>query len=349
MSTPAVAARPADPTAASPVGLALGVDVGGTKTAWVITDADDNLLRHAVEPTDIAALARQLISISRAAIDGLARGSEGWDGRRIEAIGVAIPGQVDSASGTIKLAVNLGARDLPLAALVEAGVGLPCFVEHDARAAAAWLYGRPTESPTETSSDVIYLSLGTGISAGLVLGGRALRGQNGLAGEIGHVTADPDGSRCACGLRGCLETVAAGPAIARQVSEGIAAGRPTVLADGATASDVFAAAEAGDPLALEVADRVAAHLARAIRALVLIVGAQRVVIGGGVSGAGRGLLDRVVRAIADERAASPLADAALGGVMVERLPSELEAGARGAAAIARQRMAAGRGRGVAAR
>jgi glucokinase len=112
---------------------------------------------------------------------------------------------------------------------------------------------------------------------------------------------------------------------------------------------VFAAAEAGDQLAVEIADRVAAHLARAIRALVLIVGAQRVVIGGGVSGAGRALLDRVVRAIADERAASPLADAALGGVVVELLPSELEAGARGAAAIARKRVAADRGRGVAAR
>ena len=142
-------------------------------------------------------------------------------------------------------------------------------------------------------ASVAFLAIGTGISAGVVLDGALLRGDNSFAGEVGHVVADPDGVVCACGLRGCLETIAAGPAIGRQADEAIAAGRSTVLLPGSTAADVFRAASVGDAVAVEIVDRVADHLARAIRSLALTLGVGRVVIGGGVAAAGPALLDPI--------------------------------------------------------
>ena len=170
--------------------------------------------------------------------------------------------------------------------------------------------------------DLAYLSVGTGISAGIVLDGRMLRGANGLAGEVGHVSADPADGRCACGLIGCLEHVAAGPAIARAAREAVAGGRASTLGPDATPTDVFRAAQAGDALATELATTFAERLARAIRGLVLTLGVSHVVIGGGVAGAGEALLEPVLEAIGRERAASPLVDAAFADARVEILPPQ---------------------------
>ena len=328
--------------------LALGLDIGGTKTACVVTDAEDRLLLHDVVPTDPGRLAGQVVSIARAAVERFAQG--GTAGQTIGAIGVAVPGQVDSATGVVGLAVNLGAPQLQLGRLVEQELGLRCFVEHDARAAAAWVHLRARQhSAGDAADDLVYVSIGTGISAGIVIDGRPLRGQNGLTGEIGHLPTTLSGERCACGLDGCLETIAAGPAIARQAHAGVAARRQTTLTSSATASDVFRAAEAGDELAVEIVDRVAGALAVAIRGLVLTLGVRRVVIGGGVAAAGEPLLERIRAVIAGERGRSPLVETAFRDTTLELLPPDLEAGARGAAAIARQRAADTAREGVAER
>lgn len=321
--------------------LTLGLDIGGTKTACVVTDAEDHLLLHDVVPTDAGQLAGQVVSIARAAVERFAHGGPAGETiGAIGAIGVALPGQVDSATGAVGLAVNLGAPQLQLGRLVEQELGLRCFVEHDARAAATWLHIRARQSaPADAVHDLVYLSVGTGIAAGIVLDGRPVRGQSGLTGEIGHLPTPLSSERCPCGLDGCLETIAAGPAIARQARAGIAAGRPTTLTAVATASDVFRAAEVGDELAIEITDRVARALAAAIRSLVLTVGVRRVVIGGGVARAGAPLLERINAEIAADRRRSPLVETAFRNTIIELLPPDLEAGARGAAAIARQRVA----------
>jgi glucokinase len=318
--------------------LVVGMDVGGTKIALIVTDASERLLDERVVATQHGQLAEQVIGLLRTAIEQAEAG-----GAHIDAIGIALPGHVDTASGTVRLAVNLRAPDLPLASLVERELGRPCFIEHDARAAAIWLEQR---GHVDGRGSLVYLSVGTGISAGIVLDGRPLAGTSGLAGEVGHVLADPNGPICPCGLRGCLETVAGGPAIARKAAEAIAAGRQTSMTAGATAADVFLARTAGDELAGEITDRVADHLAHAIRALVLTLGIKRIVIGGGVAAAGPALLEPIHRRIADERAASALVEAAFDGASVELLSPECEAGARGAAVIARQRIGAAQREGV---
>ncbi len=310
--------------------LVAGVDVGGTTTSIVITDDLDRILYEHVAPTDRSSLVGQ--------IAGLVDDGRRELGRDLAAVGVAVPGHVDPEAGSVSMAVNLGITHLPLGPLLQTELAVPIFVEHDARAAVLWLSEQAAEGSARSPASVAFLAIGTGISAGIALDGSLLRGDNGFAGEVGHVVADPEGAVCACGLRGCLETVAAGPAIGRQADEAILAGRSTVLSPRSSAADVFRAAAAGDEVAVEIIDRVADHLARAIRSLALTLGIKRFVIGGGVAAAGPALLEPLRSRIARERATSPLIEAALGDATIELLSPTEAPGARGAAAIARYRI-----------
>jgi glucokinase len=310
--------------------LVAGVDVGGTKTALVILDRQDRILYECVAPTDRSGLVDQIAGLVSQARRELRQD--------VLAVGVAMPGQVDPEAGSVRMAVNLGITHLLLGPMLQTELGVPVFVEHDARAAALWLSRQGTDGSSQAPASVAFLAIGTGISAGIVLGGALFSGANGLAGEVGHISADPEGALCACGLRGCLETIASGPAIGRQADEAIAAGRSSVLTRHSTADDVFRASTAGDAVAMGITDRVADHLARAIRSLALTLGVRRIVIGGGVAAAGPALLEPIRLRIARERAASPLVQAALDDASVQLLSPTEAPGARGAAAIARQRI-----------
>lgn len=302
--------------------LIVGIDVGGTKLAGA------------------AFVGQAIVAERRCVLDGtplqdqiirLATDLVAAVGRPAAAIGIAVPGQVDVRSGVIELAVNLDAAGLPIGAIVTAELGVPCFVEHDARAVASWLVHRPG-SP----QDLAYLSIGTGISAGVVLGGELLRGSDGLAGEVGHLIADPKGPRCACGLTGCLEAIASGPAVARAAAEGLASGSASTLEPEPTTEAVYRAAAAGDALACAVVGRAATHLAAAVRGLALGYGVSRVVIGGGVTHAGDAFAGPLQAALDRERSASSLARRALPDDMLEILAEDRPLGALGAAAVARR-------------
>ena len=302
--------------------LILGIDVGGTKLAGVAL-LEQGIAAEDRRELDATPLENQ---VARMAEDLVAAA-----GRPAAAIGIAVPGQVDVRSGVIELAVNLAASGLPIGALVTAELGVPCFVEHDARAVAAWLAHRPG-SP----ADLAYLSVGTGISAGVVLGGELLRGGDGLAGEVGHLMADPNGPRCACGLTGCLEAIASGPAVARAAAAELAIGDGSMLPQPPTTDAVYRAAAAGDAIACRVVGRAAMHLAAAVRGLALSYGVPRVVIGGGVTRAGAAFSGPLRSALDRERSASPLAQRAMPDEMLEILAADRPLGALGAADVARR-------------
>jgi len=311
--------------------LLVGIDVGGTKIAGVAVDAVTNALRaEHRQPIDDAPLELQVAGLVRRLIDGA--GEE-----RPAAIGIAVPGLVDAGTGVMRLAVNVEVGELAIGPLVEAAIGAPCFVEHDARAAALWLIDQ-----RGAQDSLAYLSVGTGISAAVVIDGRLVRGVNGLAGEIGHTRAVADGPLCSCGLRGCLEMVAAGPAVARRAADAIARGEATSLAAGAGPEQIFRAAAEGDPLATAIADEVGAHLARAVRTIVLLYGVDRVVIGGGMSRAGAPFLEPILAELKREMAASPLIAHAMAPTPVELLPNDADPGAWGAVVVARSRGGDGR-------
>ena len=331
MTTPVRPARVAGP-------LRVGVDIGGTKVAVLVAAADGTVLaRRSVaaassEPDEAIA---QIAGVIRDAV-----AEAGATIAEVEAVGLGVPGRVDTASGDVTFAVNLGWQHLPLGRRLAATLGVPCVVENDVRAAAVGLHH---DAGFRGPDDLVYLGIGTGISAGVVLDGRLHRGVRGLAGEIGHVVLDPDGSACACGLRGCFETIAGGAGIARAARTAIDAGEATSLArgDGAdgnraggpSAADVFAAAETGDPLARRLVDTAAAAIARMVHELVLAYDVELVVIGGGISRAGAPLLDRIRAGL--ERIAAPSAFAAelLSETDVRLAGPDQDIGTRGAIAL----------------
>jgi glucokinase len=173
--------------------------------------------------------------------------------------------------------VNLGLSGLDLGSELEARLGRAVRVENDVNAAALGAFSFLGRTSAQSMA---YLNLGTGLAAGLVLGGRLWRGSRGVAGEIGHIPVDPAGPLCPCGQRGCLELMASGSAVARQW--------PTD--DPKPVRALFAAADAGDPLAIEVRARLVDNVAAAVRLLVLTVDVDDVVIGGGLSSLGDVLL-----------------------------------------------------------
>ena len=175
------------------------------------------------------------------------------------------------------------------------------------------------------ADDLVYLSIGTGLAAGLVLQGRLRRGDHGAAGEIGHVPIDPAGQTCQCGQRGCLETVASGTALAAAwPSEGVP-----------PAQALFAAAASGDAAADEQRDRFAAGVASAVRTLSLTVDPRSVVLGGGVAQVGEPLRVAVAEALRQQAATSPfLASLDLAGRLCV-VPSDYPVAAVGAALLRR--------------
>jgi glucokinase len=317
--------------------LLVGVDVGGTKIAVLVTTLDGTVLGRATASSagdqDRAAEAIGA-TVETALTDAGAKLQD------VAVIGVGVPGRVDTQTGRVTIAVNLGWTDLPLRDALEARLGRPCVIENDARAAAVGLHHRGILGAAD---DIAYLAVGTGIAAGVILDGRLHRGSRGLAGEIGHAIADPGGPVCTCGQRGCLEALVSGPSIARRAVEALAAGgtgTPSSLAaippERLTAVDVYEAATAGDPLACALAEDVGRRLAWAVHLLVLAYDVDRVVLGGGVSHAGDTFMDPIRRELDRLRAASPVAGELLPPDVVEPLPVGADAGVLGAIAIAQQ-------------
>ena len=195
---------------------------------------------------------------------------------------------------------------------------MPVAVDNDVKAAAlaaADHLGAP---------DLTFLNVGTGVASATVADGRLVRGEGNLAGEIGHVPVDPDGARCACGQRGCLEVLVGGAGIARRLAP---------LAPQVSLPSLFEAAAAGVPDAVAEATRISAGIATAVQLVVLTQGSSRVVLGGGVVHAARGLVDEVRRVLAARaRESDFLASLDLAGRVLV-LPADYPVAAIGAALV----------------
>jgi glucokinase len=314
--------------------LVAGLDIGGTKTLAVAVEAAtiDSGLDAALDagsPSVVATVRRPTgigaDSLLGSATDALAAlaAAAGVPIDGFAAIGVGVPGLVDRSAGTVRHAVNLGLDDvpLPLADHLRTRAAAPVVVDNDVNMAAVG-----AAVALGCRGDLAYLSVGTGLAAGLLLDGRIRRGAHGAAGEIGHLPVDPQGPSCECGQRGCLEAVASGTAIAARWP----------ATDGAltAASSLLAAADAGDPRAVALLDEVAGHLATAVALLMQSVDPEVVVLGGGVAEAGPGLLDAVRRALRDRARHSPVLAALHQTDRVALVPDGLPAGALGAAVVA---------------
>lgn len=270
------------------------IDIGGTKVELAIGNQDGALLKTARVPTaewnDGEAAARGMVERLKDLADGLSQD------QRPVAIGVGSPGPLDIRRGRLLTPSNLPSwAHLPIVDRLTAGLGIPAYLENDATAAglAEWRYGAGRET-----RHMIYLTVSTGVGAGIIAEGRVLRGAGDNAGEVGHIVVVPDGIPCHCGNRGCLETVASGSAIGRQGEEHR---RESSLLNGCQgpvgAKEVFQAAAQGDPVAQSIINEAARWLAWAIGTLVNVFNPECVVIGGGVAENQEALLGPIRAAI----------------------------------------------------
>jgi predicted NBD/HSP70 family sugar kinase len=322
--------------------LVAGLDVGGTKTLAVAVDATSRadageaVVATVLRPTGAGDGARLLRS-TRDVLADLA-GAAGIPVDGFACVGVGVPGLVDRSAGTVRHAVNLGLGDTPvgLADHLGALARAPVVVDNDVNLAAVG-----AAVALGCRGDLAYLSVGTGLAAGLLLGGHIRRGAHGAAGEIGHLPVDPHGPLCECGQRGCLEALASGTAIAQRwpAGDGTPPTRRDLSAEplGATPS-LLAAAAAGDPAAIDVLDEVAGYLAGAVALLAQTVDPEVIVLGGGVAESGAGLLDAVRDALRRRAVRSPVLGAINLAERVALVPEGVPAGAVGAAVLARHHL-----------
>jgi glucokinase len=314
--------------------LYVGVDIGGTKVAVLVVDAELRECARVIAPAPSADGPRGVEELAASVREAVA--IAGASPADLGGVGIGVPGRVDAATGTVSHAVNLRWRELTLGPSLERLLGVPCRVENDVRAAAAGLHRRGILGDVHS---LAYVGIGTGIAAGIVLGGKLHRGVNGLAGEIGHMVIDPLGPRCECGLDGCFEAFAAGPGIARRARAALAAepDRASVLRDVAavTSVDVYRAAEAADEVAGEVAAEVGRHVAHAIHDLAMTYDVERIVLGGGVTYAGEAFMRPVLAALDALRSRSELVREVVSADVPVLLPPGSDPGAWGAASLGR--------------
>lgn len=212
-------------------------------------------------------------------------------------VGVAVPGIVQEASGTVRLSTFLNWREVPLGSLLQEALGVPVLVQRNGNASAlaeCYLSGEGTVT------DLLYVHLGDGIGAGLVLDGRIYSGRTGRVGEIGHNIVDPHGPPCLCGNRGCLEALVSGNALAKQGQQLAASGKSPYLQAAAqesplTAGHLIAAALQGDAAAGELLVNAGQYIGKAVAGIVNLLDMDEVVLGGDLLEAGEILLDSLER------------------------------------------------------
>ena len=275
-------------------GLAIGIDIGGTKVAGGVVDADGVVHERARRSTPHRSTSPRVVEDTIVSvIEELLDSSTG----PIVAVGIGAAGFVAADRATVVFAPHLSWRNEPLRDALAGRVALPTFVDNDANA-AVWAEHRFGAGRGE--SHLVMVNLGTGIGGGIVLDGRVIRGRYGIAGEFGHMQVVPDGIRCECGNRGCWEQYASGNALVREARALFSAGSPVVSdlfdrvggrPEDLTGPLVTEAARDGDPLARELLAEIGRWLGLGIADLAAALDPGTFVIGGGVSAAGDLLLE----------------------------------------------------------
>lgn len=275
----------------------VAVDLGGTNVRAARYHDDVTPVARAQTLTGagegIQAVEQRLLDTIRAVMPSRAED--------VTAIGIGAPGPLNPRTGILVAPANLPLKNYPMKDVVEREFGRPVFVGNDANVAglAEWKFGA-----ARGIDDVLYLTISTGIGSGMIVGGRMLVGREGLAAEAGHIVVLPEGPACGCGLRGHLEAMANGRAIARAAQERVRSGADSRLLELAggkvediTAITVGQAAAQGDPAAIEVLREAGTWIGRAVADLLHLFNPGIVIIGGGISKTGELLLEPLRQAM----------------------------------------------------
>ena len=269
-----------------------GVDIGGTTIKMGFFETDGKLLDKWEIKTNTENKGENILSdIAKAVDNKLAQ--EGISKDDVQGIGVGVPGPVNS-KGVVNRCVNLGWGVLDVAAELSALTGIDVKAGNDANVAAL---GEMWKGGAEGSSDVIMVTLGTGVGGGIIVDGKIVAGSNGAGGEIGHVTVNKDEiEACNCGQYGCLEQYASATGIVRMAKRKLAkTDDATTLrnAEDLTAKLIFDEGKAGDAVAMGLVDELGEILGSALSNIACVSNPEVIVIGGGVSQAGDILIDTI--------------------------------------------------------
>jgi glucokinase len=260
--------------------MQLGIDVGGTKVALALADAEGRIVARTRRPTEPSGRPQddvaRLLADARALLE-----REGVPAAALGAVGLSLPGPVDWEAGSVLAPPNLpGWKEVPIAAWVGREFACPIRLENDANCAALaeWRFGA-----ARGAQNVVYLTMSTGVGGGIIAEGQLVRGQGGNAGEIGHVPVDWEGRSCACGQRGCLEAYVGGRSWAAHLQrEAPETSRAFELAgerDALRAEHLVQAAHEGDAFALAEMRRFTDYLARGIVGIAFTLSPEVVVLG----------------------------------------------------------------------
>ena len=265
--------------------LYIGVDLGGTKILAGIFDSDHHCLASEKTKTNqeegYDAVCGQIVETIHAAAE-----LAGIDPAKVNGAGIGAPGSISSDESHVLFAPNLGWRDAPLKADLEAQLGCPVWLGNDCNVAATGIHRLELEAKP---NDMVSIFLGTGIGAGIITNGVFLTGATRAAGEVGHMVLDPDGPVCGCGTRGCFEALASRTAIFNKVKSAVNDGAKTLLMDAGDDSvtrirsgKLRRAIEAGDELAAAVLGETCLYTGVAIANLCNLLNPEVVALGGGL-------------------------------------------------------------------
>ncbi len=265
----------------------IGIDLGGSKIALGLVNSRDEIIaRRRIDTESDAGLGSV---IERIAFEIEALKSLLPAGRRVGAVGVGAPGPVDHISGDLLTLVNLpGISNSPFRRALQERTSLPVALDHDAKVAALGEFHFGAGIGRES---MIYIVIGTGVGAAIIYQGRLIYGESNSAGESGHMTVDPNGHRCHCGSRGCLETYTSGPALAKHYA--------AATGEMISGAEVGRRALAGDENARAILRAAGRALGIAIASLAMTLNIELFVIGGGVVQAGDLLLEAARASLRD--------------------------------------------------
>lgn len=290
----------------------IGIDLGGTNLRAAVVDIQEGeVLHHNSVPT-FAREGHDAVMERMGDLVFQVINETGGEKEDIGGIGIGVPGMLDLERGETLFLPNLYGTwpHVPLVKTITERTGLPTSLLNDVRAITngEWKYGAGKGVET-----VAVFAVGTGIGGGLVINNQLHLGIGGTAGELGHMTVDPEGPRCGCGNYGCLEALASGPAIAAMGMKAVSQGLTTEIGvlsefdlNRITPELVARAAEQGDEVAQEIYEKAGFYIGTAAASVCAAVGPRRIIIGGGVSQAGDLLLDPIKRTLRERVTIMPV-------------------------------------------
>jgi glucokinase len=317
----------------------LGIDLGGTKILAAVVDPQGKIAERVKRKTrvelGVEAVLDRVVRTAREAIE-----ESGIDPRRIQSIGIGVPGPIDSESGVVNEAPNLGFVNLNIKHHLEERLHFPVVASNDVNAGT---WGEYSMGAGRGCASCLGVFVGTGIGGGLVINHELYEGAAGLAGEIGHMCIDTDGPLCGCGRKGCLEALASRTAITRDIWNAIEKGNKSVLTSlvekkggQIRSGQLRRAYDEKDKVVTKTINRAAEYLGIGLASVANLLNPECIVLGGGVVTAlGEPYLKRIQAAMAEHTFASIMKSTRL---VMATLGDD--AGILGAALLARRRTAA---------